>query len=188
MPQPEKFGFQPVRKRQTPVDGQLNLFTGGKVVPLGQQSTFELALLLDGQNDVRAHEMYLKAVEELDSKPDAYCNLGILESNRNNHVQAIDYFTRCLADEPRHFEAHYNLANVFAEVGNWKLAKVHYQMALQLEPDYANGHFNLALALGMLQDFQGALTELAAYRMLTPGEDHTVADRLVTELQKSLRQ
>jgi tetratricopeptide (TPR) repeat protein len=125
---PEKFGFKPVRKKQKPasgVPGQLNLFSGGKVRSLRQLSVFEEALMLDEQGDDRAREHYLKAIEAGDSVADAYCNLGIIESEKQNNIEAIDCFTKSLKEDPRHFEAHYNLANLYAEIGNLPLAKIH---------------------------------------------------------------
>ena len=65
---------------------------------------------------------YLKAIESKDSIADAYCNLGILESQDKNYSKAIDCFTLCLKEDPRHFEAHYNLANLYAEIGNFMFA------------------------------------------------------------------
>ena len=117
IPTPEKFGFKPVRKRKADRlerHGQLNLFTGGKVVRLNQLSPFEQALLHDEQGDRVARAFYQKAVEAGDCVADACCNMGILESKEHNYSQAIDCFTRCLKYDPRHFEAHYNLANLYA--------------------------------------------------------------------------
>ena len=152
---PEKFGFKPVRKRkETPQDKikQLNLFAGGRVVKMGNLSAFEEALILDERNHPMAKDLYIKAISENDNVADAYCNLGILESQAQNHSKAIDYFTQCLKNDPRHFEAHYNLANLYAEVGNLNLAKVHYQISIELEPEFPNSHFNLALTLAMMNE------------------------------------
>jgi len=185
-PAPEKFGPQRVRKKKdepTEKHGQLNLFSGGKVVRLNQLSPFEEALLIDDQGDsTTARARYLKAINEGDSVADAYCNLGILESQQGNHAKAIDCFTRCLKEEPRHYEAHYNLANLYAEVGNFALAKVHYQTAIEVEPMFSNSYFNLGLTLAMNKEFKEAITVLDQYRRLTPPEEHTLADDLISKL------
>ena len=121
---PEKFGFRPVRKRKpAPPDkpGQLNLFAGGKLVKLNQLTTFEEALMLDEHGDPRAADLYKRAIQEFDSVPDAFCNLGIIESRARNYSKAVDCFTMSLKEDPRHFESHYNLANLYAELGNLPL-------------------------------------------------------------------
>lgn len=151
---------------------------------LNNLTTFEEALILDEQGDPRARELYLKAIEEGDCVADAYCNLGILESQQKNHHKAIDCFTLCLKESPRHFEAHYNLANLYAEIGNLPLAKVHYQMSIEIEPEFPNSHFNLGLTLAMNREIDAAIASLMAYRNLAESDDKQQADYLIENLSK----
>lgn len=188
-PTPEKFGFKPVRKRKASLQkkpGQLNLFEGGRIVKLNQLSSFEEALMLDEQNDPRAKDLYLRAIEEKDGVVDSYCNLGILESEDNNHSKAIGYFTLCLKEEPRHFEAHYNLANLYAEIGNYPLAKVHYQMSIEVEPEFPNSHFNLGLTYAMNREIEEAIQSLLSYRKLAAPEDRHYAEELISNLSRTI--
>lgn len=187
---PEKFGFRPVRKkRATPPlkPGQLNLFTGGKVVKLNQLTTFEEALMLDEHGDERAKDLYLKAIIEFDSVPDAYCNLGIIESRAKRHSKAIDCFTLSLKEDPRHFESHYNLANLYAELGNLPLAKVHYQMSISIEPEFPNSYFNLGLTQAMNKEVEDAVQSLIAYKHLSTQDDHAQVDELIDYLLRAVR-
>ena len=184
-PAPEKFGFKPVRKRKHDAvekTNQLNLFLGGRVVKLGNLSAFEEALILDERNEPMAKELYLKAIAENDCVADAYCNLGILESQENHFHKAIDCFTLSLKNDPRHFEAHYNLANLYAEIGNWPLAKVHYQMSITLEPDFPNSHFNLGLTLAMIGESHAAVSELYQYKKLSDKDDFRQVDELIATI------
>ena len=190
-PNPEKFGFKPVRKKKpsepVPQD-QLNLFTGGKIVSLNRLSTFEEALMLDEQGNEKAREIYAKAIQQGDSIADAYCNLGILESEQKNYTKAIDCFTRGLKEDPRHFEAHYNLANLYAEVGNIPLAKLHYQMSIEIEPTFPNSHFNLGLSLAMNKEIDEAIAALLTYRNLVLyEEDKAQVEELIKNLKGSIR-
>lgn len=190
LPSPEKFGFKPVRKR-TPEAGkrppQLDLFAEAKVVNLHKLSTFEQALMLDEAGDDQAAEFYQKAIAAGDSVADAYCNLGILESERKNHTKAIDCFTKSLKTEPRHFESHYNLANVYAEVGNYPLAKIHYQISVEIEPTFPNSHFNLGLTLAMNKETEAAVKSLMEYKKLAGPDDYSQAEELIQNLTRSLR-
>lgn len=189
VPNPEKFGFKPVRKKKatSPKGGQLNLFAGGKVVSMNQLSTFEEALTLDEMGDPKARDIYQKAIQEGENLADAYCNLGILESNQQNFTKAIDCFTKSLKEDPRHFESHYNLANLYAEVGNWLLAKVHYQVSIEIEPEFPNSYFNLALTLAMNKEIEEAIQKLVIYKKLAPAEDQSQAEELINNLSRSLR-
>ncbi len=187
---PEKFGFKPVRKKkaaQKEKHGQLNLFSGGKLVKLNQLSPFEEALMLDEQENPQAKALYQKAIEAGDSIADAYCNLGILESQEKNYSKAIDCFTLSLKEEPRHFEAHYNLANLYAELGNFPLAKVHYQISIALEPEFPNSHFNLGLTLAMNKQIEEAILSLMNYRRLAPTEDRRHVEELIDNLSRTVQ-
>ena len=190
VPTPEKFGFKPVRKKKAArpeKHGQLNLFAGGKLVKLNHLSPFEEALMLDEQENPKAREFYQKAIEAGDCIADSYCNLGILESQQNNYSKAIDCFTLCLKEEPRHFEAHYNLANLYAELGNFPLAKVHYQMSIELEPEFPNSHFNLGLTLAMNKEIEEAILSLLNYRRLAPPEDRSHVEELIENLSRTVQ-
>lgn len=187
---PEKFGFRPVRKKRTTLPekpGQLNLFLGGKIVKLNQLTTFEEALMLDEHGDARARDFYVKAILELDSVPDAYCNLGIIESKVRNYSKAIDCFTLSLKEDPRHFESHYNLANLYAELGNLPLAKVHYQISINIEPDFPNSYFNLGLTLAMNREIEDAVQSLLTYKRLAAHDDNGQVDELIDSLLRVVR-
>jgi tetratricopeptide (TPR) repeat protein len=186
VPTPEKFGPERVRKKKNEkgkVPGQLDLFSSGRIIRLHQLTPFEDALLLDDQSDKQgAKAAYIKAIDEGDCIADCYCNLGILESQDGNTARAIDCFTNCLKQDPRHYEAHYNLANVYAEVGNFGLAKVHYEIAIEIEPSFTNSYFNLGLTLAMIRQFKDAVRILDQYRKLSPPEARKQAEDLISKL------
>lgn len=188
---PTKFGLQRADKRKgkepSKRPGQLPLFTTGKLVKLNQLSTFEEALLLDEQDDkTAARKRYQKAIEESDCAADAYCNLGIIESQEGNHAKAIDCFTNALKHNPRHSEAHYNLANLYAEVGNYPLAKIHYGISIEVEPSFPNAYYNLGLTLALTQEYLNAVNYLQKYQELTPEEEHKDTTDLIFKLQSML--
>lgn len=147
-------------------------------------SPFEQALILDEKGDPKAIEAYRNAVDLSDCEADAYCNLGILEYESGNTVKAIDSFTRSLKSEPRHFESHYNLANLYSELGNLPLAKIHYEFANELCPDFPDIHFNLGLVYAMTRNFEPALKILTKYKKMVPPEDGEVAEKLIESIKK----
>jgi len=145
---------------------------------------FEEALMLDEKNDPKAKEAYQNSINLNDSTADAYCNLGILEYESGNTVRAIDSFTKSLKNDPRHFESHYNLANLYAEVGNLPLAKTHYEFALELRPDFPDVCFNLGLVYAMTRDFESALRVLSEYKEMVTDEESTNAEKLIETIRK----
>ncbi len=186
IPTPERFGPERVRKKKKPgteKPGQLNLFSGGKVIKLSRLSDFEEALVIDDQgNKDSARKLYLKAIEAEDSLEDAYCNLGILEWLEGHQTKAVDYFTLALKEDPRHFEAHYNLANLYSEIGNLPLAKAHYKISISIEPSFPNSYFNLGLTLAMNKEFKEAVDVLNQYRQMTSPQDHHQVEELIQKL------
>lgn len=189
--QPPKLGPKKARRRRKPNledYGQLNLFEQAfkevKIINLPQHSDFfEEALRLDEMDDPEAEKYYLLAVENNQSKADAFCNLGILKSQQNDLSKSIDYLTKCLEINPRHFEAHYNLANVYSDMGNLFLSKTHYEVSIQIDSEFSDSYYNLGLVLISLKKFDEAIKIIDKYIQLTPEADHKSATELIRALK-----
>lgn len=188
---PEKLGLKKARKRKKPDPedlGQLNLFNQIVAEPRIQKfsdggSFFERALELDEQGDDTAENLYLKAIEAGESISNAYCNLGILMNSKGAHAKAVDYLTRCLQESPRHYEAHYNLGNLYSELGNFSLSKMHYEVSTEIEPTFPNGYYNLGLVLISMHEYDQATKAILRYITLSPDSDHSVAHDLLKTLK-----
>ena len=146
---------------------------------------FEQALLSDDRGDHRAGELYARAIAEQDCAADALCNLGILESDNGKAVKAFDCFTKCLQHDPRHVEAHYNLANLYFEQNDFRLAQQHFEIAIEIDPEFANAYFNMALIQAINNDHALALQTLGKYRRLVSSEEAAVAEEVLNDLKKS---
>jgi tetratricopeptide (TPR) repeat protein len=186
-----KFGYKRVRKGAKCDDpAQLQLFasaTSAQILRLAPETGFfEYALMLDERGDSHATEFYQKAIAEQNCVADAYCNLGIIESKRGEIAKAFDCFTNSLKHNPRHFEAHYNLGNLYFDVSDLRLAQIHYEMAVEVEPSFPNVYFNLALVFSINNEFAPAISALSKYQEMVPPSDGRNADELLENLRKSL--
>lgn len=186
-----KLGYSRVRKRSRRADdpNQLDLFLppSARISNITSGlSPFEQALMCDERGDVQAAELYAKAIESHDCVGDAFCNLGILESKKGNTAKAFDCFTTSLKHDPRHSEAHYNLANLYFEVSDFRLAQIHYEMAVAVDPLFANVYFNLGLVQSINQELAAAINTLNKYQQLVPAAEARNADELLRNLRKSL--
>ena len=85
--------------------------------------------------------------------------------------------------DPRHFEAHYNLANVYSEMGNFKLAKTHYEVSINIDPDFPNSYYNLGLVMISLKQYKEAIEVIDKYIYLSPDTDLQVANELIKTLK-----
>src|SRR5207244_4349478 len=172
---PSKFGYKRVKQRARAAENpdQLPLFPRPMTAILNfapELSRFEQALMLDERGEPKAAELYAKAIEEQDCVADAYCNLGIIESQKANTTKAFDCFTTSLKHNPRHSEAHYNLGNLYFEVNDFRLAQVHYEMAAEVEAFFPNVYFNLALVQSINNDLDAAISALTRYQELVSPE------------------
>lgn len=170
-------------------NGQMNLFE--EIEPTiinlhGTRGHFEEALWLDEHDDIKAQEAYLKAILADDSPADAYCNLGILEWKSGNLIKAFDYFSRSLKYDELHFEAHYNLANLYFENRDYRLAKLHYEICAEINPDYPKLYFNLGIVYALLDFYEDACLALQRYKNLNTKDVGMKADNLLKGLLNSL--
>ena len=188
--QASKFGFKRVKKRAAAENpDQLHLFPqpGAQILELVLElSRFEQALMSDERGDSKAAELYEKAIEEGDCVADAYCNLGIIESQKGNTTKAFDCFTTSLKHDPRHSEAHYNLGNLYFDANDFRLAQMHYEMAAEVDPSFPNVYFNLALVQAINNDLTAAVSALTKYQELVSGDEGRNADELLRNLKKTL--
>jgi tetratricopeptide (TPR) repeat protein len=145
---------------------------------------FEEALMLDEKGDPNAKDAYQHAIDSNECAADAYCNMGILEYESGSTVKAIDCFTKSLRNEPRHFESHYNLANLYSELGNLPLAKMHYEFSKELKPDFPDTFFNLGLVYAMTRDFDAAIKILSEYKEMVSQEDGENAEKLIESIRR----
>jgi tetratricopeptide (TPR) repeat protein len=172
-----------IKQIEAELQGQMSLFKpeGGQVARL--LTPFEEALLLHEQGDEKASEFYVEAINEGDNVAEAYCNLGIIELDRTNTIGALENFTQSLKNDPRHVEAHYNLANLYYDAGDFPLARLHYEAATQIEPNFSLVYYNLALVYHRLNNVQAATQSLNRYKELEPGDEEI---ELVDQLLKAM--
>jgi len=186
-----KLGYTRVRKHAKAAESpdQLPLFPPrtAQILPFTPQlSLFEQALMLDERGDPMAAEFYEKAIAEQDCVADAYCNLGIIESQKGNTTKAFDCFTTSLKHNPRHSEAHYNLGNLYFDMSDFRLARIHYEMAGQVDPSFANVYFNLGLVQAISNDLAAAVSALTRYQELVSEAEGRNVDELLHNLKASL--
>lgn len=183
---PKNFGSNRVRSkeyRELEDKGQLNLFSG-KILQMSSGSLFDEALQFDEQGDTEAaKELYLKSIEMGRDTADAYCNLGIITCEEGDYPKGINYFTLCLQENPRHYKAHFNLANTYAEAGNINLAILHYRVSIEIAPQFPNSYFNLGLMLARSKEYEEAIRILKRFLSLAPAEEQ----RLAADFIRSLR-
>ena len=179
-----------IRRIESELHGQLNLFSesGGRLIPLPvRRSPFEEALILHEQGDEKAVKMYNLAILQGECVSDAYCNLGILEFEKNETARAFDHFTNALKNDPRHFESHFNLAHLYFESGDFRLARLHYQISAVLEPNSAGAYYNLGLIYAVEGELAESIEALNKAKEHSIGDEQVQVEELLLNLKKAAR-
>ena len=175
-----------LRKIEMELRGQRNLFSEseGRLFNLPTRiSPFEEALILHEQGNPRASEMYALAIKEEECVADAFCNLGILDYEAKNIPGAFDNFTNALKHDPRHFEAHFNLAHMYFEEGDIRLARMHYELSAVIEPCSASAYFNLGLINVIEENNKAAVDSLNKAKEFATEEELAQINEILIGLQ-----
>lgn len=173
---------------ETELRGQMNLFEEASArsdLIQFPRSSFLQALDAQERHEEGAHSLFLKAIEAGEFVADSYCNLGVLEFGAGRIGPAVDFLTLALSHDPRHFEAHYNLANVYLDAGQYRLAQLHYEIAEEIEPTYPNLSYNLGVAYGLQGEFERSYRCFARYAELSPDGSQSVSP-LLAQLEDAL--
>jgi tetratricopeptide (TPR) repeat protein len=173
---------------ETEIRGQMNLFeespSNGGVIPFPRR-VFLQAVDAQERHDEQARALFLESVQAGEYISDSYCNLGVIEFEAARVGPAVDYLTRALRHDPRHFEAQYNLANVYLDSKQYRLAQLHYEIAQEIEPSYPNLSYNLGVAYGLQGDLERSYRCFQRYSELSP--DRTgMTSSLLTQLEDAL--
>ncbi len=88
---------------------------------------------------------YQKVIDIRPDVPEAYNNLGIIFSSRDEISKAISCFQRAVKVDPDFEEAYYNLGNIYKKVNDIPKAVLCYEQSLRLNPDYVSAYFNMGV-------------------------------------------
>lgn len=120
------------------------------------------AIQLHRQGQLGAAEtLYRQALQRNSRQLDALHFLGVLHSQRGQHVEAAALIRRALAINPHYADAWNNLGNVLAAMDRWGEAADAYQRANELAPANASARCNQGVMLLRAQRFEEAA---AAFR------------------------
>lgn len=188
-----KFGLKPAQKKKSKKvedTTQLNIFQSlqeAKVISLTSSGAFDRAIQLHDKSPNQALVLYTQSIDQEEHVADSYCNSGILFASQEDNAKAIDAFTKALHEEPRHFEAHFNLANIYADEGNQSLSELHYRIATEIEPEDPNIFYNLSLVCALQEKYSASLDSLNTYFSLKATDViDKEAQQLLAILQSSI--
>lgn len=85
----------------------------------------------------RVEELLTKAVTIDPQCGEAYLQLGVLESTRQDYAKAIGYYTKAIQANPQLSNAHYRLGVAYDRVGDTEKARTEFQLHDEIEKQQA---------------------------------------------------
>lgn len=85
----------------------------------------------------------VQAQEKQQKDPQYQYNIGLFYLNSNNVDEAVNYFKKALALNPRHYQSLNMLGLAYSMRGNFQESIKFYQKCLEIAPDFADAHNNL---------------------------------------------
>jgi Tfp pilus assembly protein PilF len=86
-----------------------------------------------------------QAQEKREKDPQYQYNVGLTYLNSNNVDEAVKYFNKALALNPRHYQSLNMLGLAYAMRGSFQESVNLYQKCLAIAPDFADAHNNLGM-------------------------------------------
>ena len=91
-----------------------------------------------------------------DTQPDAWNNLGVLDTREGKLTDAVDKFQRALKLNPRHLLSLNNLGNAYRSLKQWQDARSILEQAIAISPDDAEANYGLGMVYAHANDTQNA--------------------------------
>jgi len=107
-------------------------------------ANFNIAVLLDAQNDATAKNYYQKALQ---NKPDdiiARYSLGMLYQKNKQFNKAMDVYNELIKLHPDNAAAYFNIGYIYlTELLEFENAEKAFSKAIEIKPDYTAAVYNL---------------------------------------------
>ncbi len=104
-----------------------------------------------------------------DTLPNAWNNLGLLDTREGRTAEAIRCFQEALAASPDHFIALQNLGNAYRLQRRWDDARTTLERALAIRPKDPEANYSLGMVFAQNEDIQRAYEYLQTALHFRPG-------------------
>ena len=96
-----------------------------------------------------------------ESQPTAkqYFDMGVSNLVPNQYEKAIDDFTKAIELNPRYFDAYWQRASAYSNLGQYESALADYTKSIELNPDFAYPYYERGLVYYKLEQYEEALKD-----------------------------
>jgi tetratricopeptide (TPR) repeat protein len=133
------------------------------------QSLFFEAVRMEERGKTQEAVEHYHTILELDNNHAPACiNLGTIQYNQRQFIDAERLYRRATVADPNYALAFFDLGNVLDELQRLPEAVAAYCTAIRLVPQYGDAHYNVALAYERSGDRRAALRHWTHYIKLDP--------------------
>lgn len=116
----------------------------------------------------QAKKIYLELINLTSEEIDAFNNLGMIEVQHGNLLEAISFFNKSISTNPNQSGILFYLGNCYLGLSKFSDAILSYDAAIKLDPSFAEAHNNLGNALQELDRLDDALAAYSRAIALNP--------------------
>ena len=125
-------------------------------------------ILLNLERVIEARKCWFQAIRINKQYFDPFYNLGDSYLKKNEHDDALKYFTKALDLQPKNFIVHFRIGYLFMQKQNWDKALLYFNKSMDLNNQFPNTFFNMAIILNLLNKKKESIQFFKSYIELQP--------------------
>lgn len=140
--------------------------------PYNSKANELLAYIQGNQgNTDKSYKLLIIACNQINCSPESLYYLGSIQLKKNLFHEAIQTFQKAIQKVGVFFEASYDLATAYANIGDYENAISYYQHCIKFRPNSHQLFFNLARCQEELKHYDQALINYDTALKLNPQSD-----------------